>query len=435
MDRRTFVRRTAAGGVGLLAPSLAGAAPAGVPAAGRRDAPGPDPLPPLARLTKPLAIAMWDFSWILRHHRYGEFADWARVLDELAERGYDAIRLDVMPQYVAADSDGTVTEEYRSVRDGWAPVKWGNYYTMSFRPREALLEFLPLCRRYGMRVALSSWFTNHHTGPRGIFTEPGGALRAWTETLEFLQRHGLLDDNVVYVDLLNEFPRYHGYDWFKRELDARGDVRQFRLNNPEAFIPEGLDMTAGGGLNALQQRFARDFADDLLRQIAARFPGLPYHMSVTYTTPLASVDLARYGTLDYHLWFTAAADIPHWRTLASLDQSQDNRPAFRELLTFWEAHKPAMTRWMADAIARVAAAARARGIPCGNTEGWGPVGWMDHPDLSWDWVKEAGDIAVDLAKRHPEYRYLCTSNFTHPQFRGIWDDVAWHRRLTARIRA
>ena len=100
---------------------------------------------PLHKLKKPLAIAMWDFSWILRHHRYGEFENWDKVLDQLAGRGYNALRLDVMPQYVAADTDGVITEEFRSVKKDWAPAKWGNDYTMSFRPREALLEFLPLC--------------------------------------------------------------------------------------------------------------------------------------------------------------------------------------------------------------------------------------------------------------------------------------------------
>ncbi|MDR1824378.1 MAG: hypothetical protein LBR27_03440 [Bifidobacteriaceae bacterium] len=28
-----------------------------------------------------------------------------------------------------------------------------------------------------------------------------------------------------------------------------------------------------------------------------------------------------------------------------------------------------------------------------------------------------------------------TSNFCGPQFHGMWDDVAWHQRLTAAIHA
>ncbi|MCK5775565.1 MAG: hypothetical protein KAH25_05290, partial [Bacteroidales bacterium] len=56
----------------------------------------------LSKLKNPIAIAMWDYSWILRHHRYGEFEDWDKVLNELSIRGYNAIRIDCMPHFVAA---------------------------------------------------------------------------------------------------------------------------------------------------------------------------------------------------------------------------------------------------------------------------------------------------------------------------------------------
>src|SRR5512133_3259662 len=85
-------------------------------------------------LKKPVAIAMWDYSWILRHHRYGEFENWDKVLEELAERGYNSIRIDAMPQFVAADSCGKVEQKFRNIKDGWTPSLWGNDYTMSFRP-------------------------------------------------------------------------------------------------------------------------------------------------------------------------------------------------------------------------------------------------------------------------------------------------------------
>lgn len=390
---------------------------------------------PLDKLKKPLAIAMWDFSWILRHHPYGEFENWDKVLNELAERGYNAIRLDVMPQYVAADTDGKITEEFRSVKNGRAPAKWGNDYTMSFSPRKALVEFLPICKKYGFRLALSSWFTNHGTGPRGIFTEEGGALRAWTETLTFLQEHHLLDDNVIYIDLLNEYPRYFGYDWFHKEFRSRGDIANFKANNPNVFVPDNLDMGKVSAFNALQIKFMHDYGNNLIQKMKAHFPQYPYQMSATYTTPLDSLDLSQFGTLDYHLWFTAAADIPHWRSLGGIDQSKGNRPAFAELLKFWEEKKPEMSRWMDKAITAVADKGRLHNIPVGNTEGWGPVGWLDHPELNWNWVKEAAEIAVDLTRKHSNYKYICSSNFTHPQFKGIWEDVKWHRKITSRIKA
>lgn len=389
----------------------------------------------LDRIKKPLAIAMWDFSWILRHHRYGEFENWDKVLEELADRGYNAIRIDAMPQYVAADSDGKITEEFRSVKKGWDPVKWGNYYTMSFRPREALLEFLPKCKKYGIRVGLSSWFTNHGTGSRGIFFEEGGLLRAWTETLKFLEQHNLFDDNIIYVDLLNEFPKYHGYDWLKKEINERGIIEQFKLNNPNAFLPGKSDVSITTEFNNLQLKFQHDFSKDLVRKMKAKFPNRIFHMSFTCTTPLENVNLSGFGTLDYHLWLGIIAEIPHWRILGNIDQSKDNHSLFQELLQIWD-DKKRQTISLADkAISAVADKASSFNITCGNTEGWGPVGWIDHPELNWRWVKEAGEICVDLARKHDNFKFLCSSNYTHPQFKGMWEDVKWHRKITGRIKA
>lgn len=134
MKRKDFIKNATVGTGALMATPLFAPVMESTGAA-------KDHLLPLDKLKKPLAIAMWDFSWILRHHRYCEFENWDKVLEELAERGYNAIRIDIMPQYVAADSDGTITEEFLSVRKDWGLVKWGNHYTMSFRPRETLLEF------------------------------------------------------------------------------------------------------------------------------------------------------------------------------------------------------------------------------------------------------------------------------------------------------
>ncbi len=134
---------------------------------------------------------MWDFSWILLHHKYGEFEDWDTVLQGLVERGYNAIRMDAMPQFVAADTDGTIQKEFRSQPTRWNPSLWGNVYSMTFRPREALLEFLPKCEKYGIKVGLASWFGRHHTERSQIFTEEDAVYRAWDETLNFLQSHDL----------------------------------------------------------------------------------------------------------------------------------------------------------------------------------------------------------------------------------------------------
>ena len=66
----------------------------------------------VSRRETPTAIAMWDFSWLLRHYPTGEFEHWNAVLDGLVKRGYNAIRLDVFPALVAPDADGRINEAH-----------------------------------------------------------------------------------------------------------------------------------------------------------------------------------------------------------------------------------------------------------------------------------------------------------------------------------
>ena len=66
----------------------------------------------VSQLKRPAAIAMWDFSWLLRHYPNGEFENWDAVLDGLVKRGYNAIRLDAFPALVAPDSEGRVIQEH-----------------------------------------------------------------------------------------------------------------------------------------------------------------------------------------------------------------------------------------------------------------------------------------------------------------------------------
>ena len=72
--------------------------------------------------------------------------------------------------------------------------------------------------------------------------------------------------------------------------------------------------------------------------------------------------------------------------------------------------------------------------PIGNTEGWGIVNWLDHPALSWEIIKEAGEICAGLGKKHG-YLFNCTSNFTRQQFPRLWADIPWYQRLNSVIRS
>ena len=98
MDRGSFI--TATGASALAASPLTNAL---ARASHAQTASGSGRISELKRNT---AIAMWDFSWLHRHHPAGSFEDWDRVLDGLVDRGYNAIRMDAFPALVAADSEG-----------------------------------------------------------------------------------------------------------------------------------------------------------------------------------------------------------------------------------------------------------------------------------------------------------------------------------------
>ena len=253
---------------------------------------------PISKVKKPLAIAMWDYSWILRHHRYGEFFDWDMVLEGLAERGYDAIRIDVMPQFVASSKEGKIVEEYRTPKKDWVPILWGNDYTMDFRPREALLEFLPKCKKNGIKVGLATWFGDHGIGI-DIGNEEGGLIRAWKETLDFLKKNNLLDDNIIYVDLLNEYPYSHGYKWLKIQLNKCLDAEKLLVDNPQPNL--NLQNEGKGRENSLYVAFYNDFANNLIATLKQEYPDLVFFTSFDFNLHL--IDFKNQGALDYHIWF------------------------------------------------------------------------------------------------------------------------------------
>lgn len=379
---------------------------------------------------KPLAIAMWDFSWILRHQRLDAFESWDAALDGLSERGYNAIRIDAMPALVAADAKGQVNEEYYFPKGSWAPNLWGNGYSVRVRPREALLEFLPKCRERGIRVGLSTWFL--HGGER--FPEGDGLFRAWEGTLAFLDKNGLLD-RTLYVDLLNEYPFWHGYNWLRDEMNARADANTFHAKKPDAHVADADAFLKKGTFTPAQKQFYNGFLNNLITSLKQKWPKQEFFASLDSNMPLEDIDLSNCSALDYHVWFNHHPEVSVIIDHVNIPGPNDVRfeQMQKTLNDFWAKNRTRMIEWISDRIKAIAECAAKNKIPCGNTEGWGAANWMDHPALTWDFVKEAGDICVDLAVANG-YKFICTSNFTHPQFPGIWNDVKWHQKLTSRIR-
>ena len=279
-------------------------------------------------------------------------------------------------------------------------------------------------------MGLATWFLNHGIERSEIFLEEGGLFRAWKETLDFLGKNQLLDDNIMYIDLLNEYPDVHGFDWLKNEMNKRSDIKKFKLNNPNAFLPD-FDENAEG--EPLKKMFYNDFLNGLINDMKKVYPQFDYFASL-HTWSYNNVDKSSFDAIDNHVWFQHNGSIPGMDIIGDIKIEYDFRKVYSELKGFWKENRQTLIDWMDKQISMVANDAKKQEVVCGNTEGWGSVCWLDHPDIDWKWIKESAEICIDLALKHENYRFMCTSNFTHPHFSGIWEDIRWHRKMTERIK-
>jgi hypothetical protein len=75
--------------------------------------------------------------------------------------------------------------------------------------------------------------------------------------------------------------------------------------------------------------------------------------------------------------------------------------------------------------------------PLYTTEGWATTMYgapqIYNDEAAWDWIKDACEEGVRLAIAKG-WTGICTSGFSEPHFRVMWQDVSWHKKLTALIR-
>ena len=391
----------------------------------------------ISEIKKPLAIAMWDFSWLLRHHKYGGFENWDAALDGLVKRGYNAIRIDCFPHWVSGNDMDNLDEEVYCPKNECSPALWGNQYTVKVKPRRALLEFLPKCRERGIKVGLATWYCSHGNTLCNNFKGVDGFFKSWDDTLSFLDWHGLLND-VLYVDLLNEYPFNHGFDWLKRALRAKQlnvDVSEIVSENA------GLEHLWKGNFDSFSTDYHITFLNEAIAMLSQKWPKLDLFASLTpfyeNMAPEDAADISNFAALDMHIWFGLndefAAATNWWQDVLPNGSDMRFDKCNRAIKNFWSKNKESQIKIMEGKIKATAITAKKYGIPYGNTEGWGVVNWNDHPSLDWDFIKEAAEICAKLGIENG-YIFNCTSNFTHPHFTGYWNDVKWHQKVTSIIK-
>lgn len=377
----------------------------------------------LRKLEHPVAIAMWDFGWLFRHYDGGGFENWDKALDELVERGYNAIRIDCFPHLVSCDD----YEEFDFPYNPESCSLWHHQQDIRVNVKKALLEFLPKCFARGIYVGLSTWVQWPVQRPR--LMEKEDLIRAWDKTMQFLQDHDLLK-NILYVDFLNEYPFCHGFAALKRhaqQMDGR-DVPVTETN-----MQDDVD----GGFGTKGSEYLVEFSREIISFFKKKWPGYDYGLCITTNIndfhPERTTDFSQYGFFDLHLWF---AHYPGWWDIQKLvdkaDTNEKQAVLFSAIDAQWEKQGEQMLAWMECETEKHERWSRKYNGPVGNTEGWGFVGWPLNA-VDWNFIKQSAEYCVDMCLRH-NYSFICTSNFTHPYIKELWNDVQWHRKITSKIK-
>ncbi len=394
------------------------------------------------QLKEPLAITMWDSSWLRRRYAGGGFESFDRALDELTERGYNAVRIDAFPHMIADAPDGTNGERFLDPAGfgfhWYGFAQWGSPWTVYIHPRRDIVDFLKKCEKRGILVLLSTWL-KPTAEPRNEWIKgEKDHVRIWDETLRFLAEHDCLKQ-IIGVDVQNEIPCGAAYPWMGERL------RQLE--------------TLGQAWNIWQAEFVRRYYGTVLRELRQRWPQIPFSVSYAQSFSDVRADLEDCDFLDVHLWAEEAPcrfleDTRYGEAIAQFG----DRPMIRdkglnayltgrrlpppdidferineEIHRSWEHHRRQCEEWLEERISAIAAIGREHHIPVGCTEGWGSIMWVQHPMLSWDMIREAGLIAARLGRRYG-YAFNCQSNFCSPQYISLWNDIGYHSEVTGIIR-
>ncbi len=350
----------------------------------------------------PYAIAMWDFSWLERRYEGGGYSDWGRALDELTRRGYDAVRIDAYPHLVSANANREWT-----LPPAFDASDWGAPATCRVEVLPALIEFIAECAERDIAVALSSWFREDTTDARLGIRTPADLASVWIDTLDEIEAAGLLD-TIAWVDLCNEFPLP---DWAPYFNDP-DDGHRIRRRSPAA----------------------RRWITESIETVRDAYPEQVYCFSETAgpgkswgREPEPGMDL-----VDTHLWLMNTTDFFDW------SHDIDSADHYEWLATdgqhrYWD--NP--NQWQSELEAEIDAAAewsRNVGLPLATTESWALIHYKDWPGLDWDWIKDLCAVGTRKAAETGRWAAISTSNFCGPQFRGMWNDVEWHREQTAIIK-
>jgi hypothetical protein len=375
MDRRSFLAGSVAGFVGAAAAQ-------------------PSP-PRLRNIKRPLAITMWDFSWLERRWPGAGYDDWDYALDQLVLRGYDAVRIDAYPHLLAAQPNAVW-----ELIPCWSTQDWGSPALNRVQVQPNLNQFIRKCADRNLRVGLSTWFRHDPAETLLRIHNPEDHGRIWKLTLDSIAEAGLLP-HLLYVDLCNEWP-----------LDVWAP-----------FLPKGFKRTSAENTAWMSRAIA---------VARSSYPDLDYTFSQTSEFDTSKQqDVTMLDFMELHIWMAQA---PGYYDEVGYHYERFDPKGYENLVSnakrvylqkrdYWDSK-------LKERIEMCAEWSRVSGKPLITTECWSLVDYKDWPLLEWDWLKQLCELGVRTSAGTGRWVAIATSNFTGPQFAGMWQDIDWHRRMT-----
>jgi hypothetical protein len=385
MNRRTFLSSSASAFALAHADSATGRAPSN------------EKPPRLRQLDHPLAITMWDFSWLERRWPGAGYEDWDLILDDLVSRGYNAVRIDPYPHLVAA-----APEKTWELIPVWSVQDWGSPAKNRVSIQPALNQFIRKCGNRGLRVALSTWFRQDTANTRLKIHSPEEHGRIWKITLDSIAADDLIK-HLLYVDLCNEFP----------------------LDIWAPFVPKGMLRASPRGTRWMR---------DAVATVRSAYPDLDYTFSFTTEWDTwKNQDVSMLDVLELHIWMAASSDF-YAKDKVDYNYERFDLKGYEHLV---DRAKPLYLSkpdyWknkLRDRIKLATEWSRLSNRPLITTECWSVVDYKDWPLLEWDWLKDLCEVGVAAAAVSGRWTAIATSNFCGPQFAGMWRDISWHKRQT-----
>ena len=349
----------------------------------------------LRNIRRPLAITMWDFSWLERRWPGAGYEDWDVALDQLVLRGYDAVRIDACPHLIAAQPNATW-----ELIPCWNTQDWGSPALNRVQVQPNLNQFIRKCADRNLRVGLSTWFRKDPAETLLRIHTPEEHGRIWKLTLDSIAQAGLLP-HLLYVDLCNEWP-----------LDVWAP-----------FLPTGFKRTSTE--NTAWMRRA-------IQVVRSSYPNLDYTFSQTSEfDEWKQQDVSMLDLMEVHIWMAQAPgyyeevgyNYERFDPKGYENVVRNAKRVYLQKRDYWDGK-------LKERIEMCAEWSRVSGKLLITTECWSLVDYKDWPLLEWDWLKQLCELGVRTAAATGRWAAIATSNFNGPQFAGMWRDVDWHRRMT-----